>query len=491
MAIRDVGRVMGRSYGEADRLAGMIPFDPNMTLQKALEDSPVFKRAYDEEEASKRVIDLAITLEHISRHAGVHAAGIVISDHDLTDNVPLTLDGHGGLVTQYSMDSLGDLGLMKMDFFGLKTLTVIHDALRRIEEKTGRKMTSQEIPLDDQATFDLLSRAQNVGVFQLESPDMCDACRSVRPRAVKDIIALVALNLPWLMKFIRRYADRKAGRMPVEYHHPLLEPILKETYGIMVYQEQVMQAAQMLAGFTPGDADLLRRAMGRKRPKEMAMQRAMFFAGAKEKNNIAKGEAHKLFELLDKTAGHGWNKAHAACYGVLAYQTAWLKAQHPVAFMAALLSNELNNSERTALFVSESKAMGISIMQTTRKKGSGCVTVKDNSILLGNRGVFCAQIYRFDGDWYMDDPEKEIILEELILGMPEIIEHLVGPRNDRFICTFSAQPLECKGAVLKKDGESDGGCWYLLRGTSLRGWLCPTIFRYFDPPPETIYLRWK
>jgi DNA polymerase-3 subunit alpha len=383
MAVRDVGRVMGLSYGEADRLAKMIPFDPKMTLERALKESADFKRAYEEEDVARQLIDSALMLEGVSRQAGVHAAGVVISDHDLTDYVPLTLDDHGGIVTQYSMDPLGELGLLKMDFLGLKTLTVIQDALDLIEESTGEKMTPLDIPLDDPECFELLSRAQNIGVFQVESPGMCDACRRVRPRVVGDIIALVALYRPGPMEFIPLYADRKSGKVAVEYDHPLLEPILQETYGIIVYQEQVMQAAQVLAGYTLGGADVLRRAMGKKKPEEMAKQRAIFVAGAKKTNGIETEKANQLFDVLDKFAGYGFNKAHAACYGVLTCQTAYLKARYPVQFMAALLSNELDNTDKIALFVAEAKAMGISILPPSVNESGSVFTVKDKSIRFG------------------------------------------------------------------------------------------------------------
>ncbi|MDB4793706.1 DNA polymerase III subunit alpha [Methylacidiphilales bacterium] len=383
MAIRDVGRVMGLSYGEADRLAKMIPFDPKMTLEKAFKESPDFKRAYDEEEVTRQVIDSALTLEGVSRQAGVHAAGVVISDHDLTDYVPLTLDDHGGIVTQFSMDPLGELGLLKMDFLGLKTLTVIQDALRLIEQTTGKKIEPIEIPLDDPATFDLLSRAQNIGVFQVESPGMCDLCRRLKPKQIEDIIALVALYRPGPMENIPAYSERKLGTVPIEYDHPLLEPILKETYGIMIYQEQVMQAAQALAGYTLGSADLLRKAMGKKKPEEMAKQRAVFIEGCAKTNQIPADKANQLFDVLDKFAGYGFNKAHSACYGLLAYQTAWLKACHPVAFMAALLSNELDNTDKISLFVAEAKAMGISILPPSVNESGGIFTVKDKSIRFG------------------------------------------------------------------------------------------------------------
>ena len=383
MAIRDVGRVMGMSYGETDRLAKMIPFDPKMTLEKALRESADFKRAYDEEDLSRQLIDSALTLEGVSRQAGVHAAGVVISDRDLTDYVPLTVDDHGGIVTQYSMDPLGELGLLKMDFLGLKTLTVIQDALRLIEETTGEKIDIMQIPLDDGPTFDLISRAQNVGLFQVESPGMCDLCRRLKPRHIDDIIALVALYRPGPMENIPAYSERKLGTVPIQYDHPLLEPILKDTYGVMIYQEQVMQAAQVLAGYTLGAADVLRKAMGKKKPEEMAKQRAIFIAGCADKNKIGKDKANQLFDVLDKFAGYGFNKAHSACYGLLAYQTAYLKARYPVQFMAALLSNELDNTDKIALFVAEAKAMGLSILPPSVNESAAVFTVKDKSIRFG------------------------------------------------------------------------------------------------------------
>jgi len=383
MAIRDVGRVMGLSYGECDRLAKMIPFDPKMTLEKALAESPDFKRAYDEEEITKTLIDSALTLEGVSRQAGVHAAGVVISDKDLTDYVPLTKDDHDGIVTQYSMEPLGELGLLKMDFLGLKTLTVIEDALKYIEDTTGKKMVPMEIPLDDPAAYELMSRADNIGLFQVESGGMRGACRQIQPRCVEDIIAIGALFRPGPMEFIPLYADRKAGKVPTEYDHPLLEPILKETYGIIIYQEQVMQAAQILAGYTLGGADMLRRAMGKKKVEEMAKQRAIFIEGCAKTNNIPKAKADQLFDVLDKFAGYGFNKAHAACYGVITCQTAWLKAKHPVEFMAALLSNELDNTEKIALFVAEAKDMKITVHGPSVNESGSRFTVKDNSIRFG------------------------------------------------------------------------------------------------------------
>jgi DNA polymerase-3 subunit alpha len=383
MAIRDVGRVMGLSYGEADRLAKMIPFDPKMTLKRALDENPDFKRAYDEEEITRNVIDSALTLEGVSRQAGVHAAGVVISDKDLAEYVPLTLDDSGGIVTQYSMEPLGELGLLKMDFLGLKTLTVIQDALNLIEETTGLKISPDQIPLDDAPTFDLLSRAQNIGIFQVESPGMCDLCRRLKPSKIEDIIALVALYRPGPMENIPAYSERKLGTVPIEYDHPLLEPILRETYGIMIYQEQVMQAAQALAGFTLGRADVLRKAMGKKKPEEMAKQRAIFIEGCATTNGIKEAKADQLFNVLDKFAGYGFNKAHSACYGVLAYQTAYLKARYPVQFMAALLSNELDNTDKIAGFVAEAKSMGLAVLPPSVNESGAVFTVRGQSIRFG------------------------------------------------------------------------------------------------------------
>ncbi|HSI86562.1 MAG: DNA polymerase III subunit alpha [Candidatus Methylacidiphilales bacterium] len=362
MVVRDVGRALGLSYGETDRLAKMIPFDPKMTLEKALDENPEFARAYEEEENPKQVIDYALTLEGLTRQTGVHAAGVVIADGDLTDQVPLARDDSGGVVTQYAMDPLGEVGALKMDFLGLKTLTVIQDCLDMIEKTTGRKIVTHEIPLDDEASYELLCKAQNVGLFQVESPGMCDLCRRLKPSNIEDIIALVALYRPGPMENIPAYGDRKMGKVPIEYDHPLLEPILKDTYGVMIYQEQVMQAASVLAGYSLGQADLLRRAMGKKKLEEMNKQRAMFVEGCGRINNITPERASEIFDVLEKFAGYGFNKAHSACYGYLAYVTTWLKANYPVQFLAALLSNELDNTDKISLFIAEAKNMGISVL---------------------------------------------------------------------------------------------------------------------------------
>ena len=363
MVVRDVGRVLGLSYGECDRIAKMIPFDPQMTLRKALEISPEFKAAYQTEDNVRRVIDYGFRLEGLPRNASTHAAGVVIGAEPLTNIVPLTTGTNSDeIVTQYSMNPLGDLGLLKMDFLGLKTLTVIKDAIDLIEQASGDRIDIHNIPLDDKRTFELLNKANTIGVFQLESEGMRDLCRRIGVDSIDVIIALIALFRPGPMNMLDDYVNRKHGKIKVEYDHPLLEPILKETFGVFVYHEQVMQAANVLAGFTLGAADVLRRAMGKKKPEEMEKQREVFVKGCSEKNKIPSAKAQKIFDTLAKFAGYGFNKSHSAAYAFVAYQTAWLKANHAVEFMAASLSNELANTDKIQVFINECKRMGIEVL---------------------------------------------------------------------------------------------------------------------------------
>jgi len=363
MVVRDVGRVLGLSYGECDRIAKMIPPDIGMTLQKALDMSPELKTAYQNESNVKRVIDYGFTLEGLSRNASTHAAGVVIGAEPLTNVVPLTTGTNSNeIVTQYSMNPLGDLGLLKMDFLGLKTLTVIKDALDLIEHTTSQRIDIDKIPLEDKKTFELLAKANTIGVFQLESQGMRDLCRRIGVDSIDVIIALIALFRPGPMNMLDDYVNRKHGKTRVAYDHPLLEPILKETFGVFVYQEQVMQATNVLAGYTLGAADILRRAMGKKKPEEMEKQREVFIKGCLEKNKIPRAKAEKIFDTLAKFAGYGFNKSHSAAYAIVAYQTAWLKANYPVEFMAALLSNELANTDKIQLFINECKHMGIEVL---------------------------------------------------------------------------------------------------------------------------------
>jgi DNA polymerase III subunit alpha len=361
--VRDVGRVMGLSYGECDRLAKMIPFDLKMDLTKALKQSPEFKEAYETEEVTRELIDTALILEDITRNASVHAAGVVIGDQPLVNLLPLKQDDSGTLVTQYAMNPVGDLGLLKMDFLGLKTLTVIRNTCEMVKSTQGIEVPIDHLPLDDAKTYDLLNKAETLGVFQLESGGMRDLCRKFQIGSIEHITALVALYRPGPMELIPEFIRRRQGEVKIEYEHPLLEPIARETYGILIYQEQVMQAAQVLAGYSLGGADLLRRAMGKKKPQEMAKQRAVFVKGCKEKNHIPEAKANQIFDLLEKFAGYGFNKSHAAAYAVVAYQTAYLKANYPVEFFCAMMTNDMADTAKLSQYINEAREFGIEVLQ--------------------------------------------------------------------------------------------------------------------------------
>jgi DNA polymerase III subunit alpha len=360
--VRDVGRVMGLTYGECDRLAKMIPFDLKMTLEKALKQSPELKQAYETEDVTRELIDTAIVLEDLARNASVHAAGVVIGDQPLVNLLPLKQDEDGGIVTQYAMGPVGELGLLKMDFLGLKTLTVIRNTCEMVMLTRGLEVPIDHLPLDDARTYDLLNRANTLGVFQLESSGMRDLCRKFEISSVEHITALIALYRPGPMDLIPEFISRRHGEVRIEYEHPLLEPICRETYGIMVYQEQVMQAAQALAGYTLGAADLLRRAMGKKKPEEMAKQRDTFVKGAARANNIPAAKANQIFDLLEKFAGYGFNKSHAAAYAIVAYQTAYLKANYPVEFFCAMMSNDMADTGKLSEYIAEARTMGIEVL---------------------------------------------------------------------------------------------------------------------------------
>src|SRR6266480_240925 len=360
--VRDVGRVMGLSYGECDRLAKMIPFDLKMTLKKALEQSPELKQAYDSEEVTRELIDTAFVLEDLTRNASVHAAGVVIGDQPLSNLLPLKQDEDGMIVTQYAMGPVGDLGLLKMDFLGLKTLTVIRNTCEMVRQIRGIDIPVDHLPLDDARTYDLLNKANTLGIFQLESGGMRDLCRKFQISSIEHITALIALYRPGPMELITEFIRRRHGEVKIEYEHPLLEPICRESYGIMVYQEQVMQAAQVLAGYTLGGADLLRRAMGKKKVEEMAKQRATFVNGCAKVNNIPAAKANAIFDLLEKFAGYGFNKSHAAAYAIVAYQTAYLKANYPVEFFCSMMTNDMGDTAKLSQYINEARAMGIEVL---------------------------------------------------------------------------------------------------------------------------------
>ena len=360
--VRDVGRVMGLSYGECDRLAKMIPAELKMTLEKALKQSPELKQAFDTEEATRELIETALVLEDVARNASVHAAGVVIGDQPLVNLLPLKQDEDGGIVTQYAMGPVGDLGLLKMDFLGLKTLTVIRNTCDMVRQTRGIEVPIDHLPLQDAKTYELLNNANTLGVFQLESGGMRDLCRKFQISSVEHITALIALYRPGPMDLIPEFISRRQGQVKIEYPHPLLEPICRETYGILVYQEQVMQAAQALAGYTLGGADLLRRAMGKKKVEEMAKQRESFVKGAARVNNIPAPRANQIFDLLEKFAGYGFNKSHAAAYAIVAYQTAYLKANYPVEFFCAMMTNDMAATEKLSEYIAEARGMGIEVL---------------------------------------------------------------------------------------------------------------------------------
>ena len=360
--IRDVGRVMGLSYGEVDRLAKMVPTDLKMDLKKALEQSADFKQAYNSEELTRELVDTAMLLEDITRNASVHAAGVVIGPEPLVNLLPLKRDESGTIVTQYPMGPVGDLGLLKMDFLGLKTLTVIRNACALVKQTQGIEVPIEALPLDDAKTYDLLNKANTLGVFQLESSGMRDLCRKFQISSVEHITALVALYRPGPMDLIPDFIKRRHGEVKIEYPHPLLEPISKETYGVLIYQEQVMQATQILAGYTLGSADLLRRAMGKKKLEEMQQQRANFVKGAAKANNISGAKANEVFDLLEKFAGYGFNKSHAAAYAIVAYQTAYLKANYPIEFLSAMLTNDMGDTAKLSQYIAEARTMGVDVL---------------------------------------------------------------------------------------------------------------------------------
>ena len=356
--IRDVGRIMGLAVGDADRLAKMIT-DVKWGLKDALQKNAEFKQAYDEEEVTRELIDTALLLEDQTRSVGVHAAGVVIGAQPLVNLLPLKQDDEGDIVTQYAMGPVGDLGLLKMDFLGLKTLTVIRNTAEMIRKSTGLQLDLDNLPLDDTKTYDLLNNAQTLGVFQLESGGMRDLCKKFKIASIEHITALISLYRPGPMDLIPDFIKRRHGEQEIVYPHLLLEPIARETYGILIYQEQVMQATQILAGYTLGGADLLRRAMGKKKLEEMVLQRETFVKGCADTNGIPAPKANEVFDLLEKFAGYGFNKSHAAAYAVVAYQTAWLKANYPVEFLSAMMTNDQGDTAKLSQYIAEAKLLGI------------------------------------------------------------------------------------------------------------------------------------
>lgn len=381
--VRDVGRVLQMSYGQVDRIAKMIPNNPAnpTTLQEALNDDADLRNETRKDETTSHLIDIALQLEGLYRHASTHAAGVVIADRPLHELVPLYRDPRSPMpVTQFNMKYVEQAGLVKFDFLGLKTLTVIQRAVKHIKEQHDVDVDPLMLPFDDKVTFDLIAKGNTVGVFQLESAGMRAALAGMKPDRFEDIIALVSLYRPGPMDNIPRYNKIKAGLEKPDYMHPKLEPILTETFGIMIYQEQVMQAAQLLSGYSLGGADLLRRAMGKKIKEEMDKQRKMFVDGATSYNQLPEAQSNEIFDQIAKFAGYGFNKSHAAAYALIAYQTAWLKANYPVEFMAASMSLDKGNTDKLSIFKQDSDANDIPILPPDINKSEEDFSVQDQSV---------------------------------------------------------------------------------------------------------------
>ncbi|ODT88139.1 DNA polymerase III subunit alpha [Phenylobacterium sp. SCN 70-31] len=380
--LRDVGRVLQLPLGQVDRLAKMVPANPAnpVTLAQALEIEPRLKEEAKRDEPVARLLDIAQELEGLYRNASTHAAGVVIGDRRLTELTPLYRDPRSELpATQFNMKWVESAGLVKFDFLGLKTLTVIDRGVKYLE-KRGELVDMARLPLDDDKTYELMSNAQTIGVFQFEGQGMRDALRQLRPNSIEDVTAIGALYRPGPMDNIPTFVDCKFGRKEIDYLHPMLEGVLKETYGIIVYQEQVMQIAQILAGYSLGEADLLRRAMGKKKKEEMELQRARFVSGAEAKG-VPATQSGAIFDLVDKFAGYGFNKSHAAAYAFLSYQTGWLKANHPVEFFAASMSLDIANTDKLAVFYQDAKRFGVKIRPPCVNRSMADFDVENGEVL--------------------------------------------------------------------------------------------------------------
>ncbi|PNU20889.1 DNA polymerase III subunit alpha [Geothermobacter hydrogeniphilus] len=383
--IRDVGRALGMTYGEVDRIAKLIPGVLNITLKEAMQQEPKLAELQQSDPKLKELMRVALALEGLTRHASTHAAGVVVTPRPLSDYLPLYKDQKsGGQVTQYAMSYVEKIGLVKFDFLGLKTLTVIDNAVRLIRSGADPDFDLKLVTDDDPKTYELLSRAETTGVFQLESSGMKEYLVKLKPNCFEDLIAMVALYRPGPLGsgMVDSFIKRKHGQEEFDYPFPQLEPILKDTYGVIVYQEQVMLIAQVLANYSLGGADLLRRAMGKKKPEEMAKQKEIFLAGARE-NKLDAKKAEGVFDLMEKFAAYGFNKSHSAAYALVAYHTAYLKAHYPVEFMAALLTEDMENTDKVIKNINEVRSMGIEVLPPDINASERSFTVHDGQIRFG------------------------------------------------------------------------------------------------------------
>ncbi len=412
--VRDVGRVLQMPYGQVDRLAKLIPNNPAnpVTLQQALDDDPDLRLEIKKDETSVRLIEIALQLEGLYRHASTHAAGVVIGDRALHELVPLYRDPRSDMpVTQFNMKYVEQAGLVKFDFLGLKTMTVVQKTLNMVETQLGKKIDALDIPLDDAPTYALMTQGATVGVFQLESAGMRDVLRKMRPDRFGDIIALVSLYRPGPMDNIPTYISNKEGKTEPDYMHEKLQPLLEETYGIMVYQEQVQRAAQALAGYSLGGADLLRRAMGKKIKAEMDAQREMFVQGAKEHNNVPEKQANEIFDQIAAFAGYGFNKSHAAAYALIGYWTAWLKCHYPLQFMAASMTLDLGNTDKLSVFKQDLDRMEVPLLPPDVNKSDPDFKVDGDVLryaLAALKGVGEAAMHSIVGEREKDGTYKSI-----------------------------------------------------------------------------------
>lgn len=382
--VRDVGRVLGFKPKEIDPIAKLIPEGPNVTLEMALSSEPRLRDLIQKDERVAQLFAVARALEGLPRHSSTHAAGVIIADRPLSEYCPLMKGDKGEIITQFDMKAVEKIGLIKFDFLGLKTLTIIDHALKLIREYYHQDLDLDRIPLDDPETYALLCRGETDGVFQLESSGMKDLLRRLKPTDFNDLIAVLALYRPGPLEsgMVEQYIEVKHGRRKPDYLHPKLEPVLKETYGVILYQEQVMKIAQVLAGYTLGEADILRKAMGKKIPEVMAEQRKRFVSGAVERG-ISRETAEHIFDLMEKFAGYGFNKSHSAAYALVAYQTAYLKAHYPLCYMAALLSYEMDKAEEVMKYVAACRRMGIEVLPPDINRSGLEFTLEEGAIRYG------------------------------------------------------------------------------------------------------------
>ncbi|MBW1680400.1 MAG: DNA polymerase III subunit alpha [Deltaproteobacteria bacterium] len=386
--IRDVGRSLNIPLGEVDRIAKMVPEGPGVTLERAIAEEPDLRQLEESEGPARRLLQISRSLEGLARHASTHACGVVIADKPLVEYLPLFKGSKDEVMTQYTMELIEKLGLIKFDFLGLKTLTVIKHAVRLIEETEGVRIDVERIPLDDEAAYRLCCEGRTTGVFQLESSGMKELLRNLRPEVFEDLIALVALYRPGPLgsNMVTDFINGKHGKTEVSYLLPQLEPILKETYGVILYQEQVMKIAQVLARYSMAEADELRKAVGKKKPEVLARHRERFIRGSTE-NGVDRKVAEHIFSLIDKFGGYGFNKSHSAAYALIAYQTAYLKAHYPVQFMAALLSQDMGNQDKTIKNIAECRDMGIEILPPDINESQADFAVSRGRIRFGLAAV--------------------------------------------------------------------------------------------------------